>query len=83
MSDDGDQIRAYPYSARPSLYRLPGERPPAWQCTCPGRKRWQRHTQGGWECLPEEAVREYQQRHEITRVGVARLIMWLEREFRP
>lgn len=81
MRDD-EQVRAQSYTARPSLYRLPSERPPAWQCTCPGRKRYQRHG-APWECLPEREVRDYQQRHEITRVGVARLIMWLEREFRP
>jgi hypothetical protein len=54
---------------------------PAWACACVNRKPWQRHLEP-WQCLPDAAVKSYQRAQEIPRENVARMLLWLESEFR-
>ena len=60
-------VRGKPYTARPSLYRQPGDRPPLWRCVCPGMKKWRRHTEI-WQCRPEPTT-------------TGRVLGWLREEF--
>jgi hypothetical protein len=71
-----------PYVARPSLYRLPGERPPAWQCVCVNRKPWQQHLEP-WQCVTNEQVRAWRRRHPSATCSerTARALCWMEEAF--
>ena len=71
-----------PYTARPAISRLPGERIPPWLCACPDRKPWHRHREP-WECVSDEEVAAWRARHPTAtcREGSARGLAWLAREF--
>jgi len=72
----------WPYTARPSLYRLPGERIPPWQCRCQNLKRWQRHREP-WQCMVAEDVKSWRANHPDATCSdlVAKELVWLEQEF--
>ena len=72
----------WPYTARPSLYKPPGERIPPWACACPNLKPWQRHREP-WQCMTAEDVKAWRARQPVATCSevVARELGWLEREF--
>lgn len=70
---------AQPYSARPSAYRNPGERIPAWTCACPV-SAWQRHVLP-WQCLGEDIVLAHWLAYPKTTYRVVRMLAWLEDSF--
>jgi hypothetical protein len=72
----------WPYTARPSLYRLPGERIPPWVCACPGLKKWQRHREP-WQCMTAYDVATWRARHPEATCSevVAKCLSWMGKEF--
>ena len=68
------------YIITPALYKRPGERVPEWVCTCPNRKKWQRH-RFEWECLTPEQIAEWRQATGATATKAARELAWIWREF--
>ena len=68
-----------PYTARPSLYKPPGERIPPWTCACPNLKRWQRHREPP-ECVTQETIDAWSRQTKCS-PRTARYLYWLAREF--
>ncbi len=71
----------WPYTARPSLYKLPGERIPPWVCAC-NLKPYERHLDPP-ECVTEEQVKAWRARHPEATCSerTAKVMAWLEMEF--
>jgi hypothetical protein len=74
---DGEQ----PYSARPALYRLPGERIPEWRCRC-NVPSYRRHLEP-WQCVTVHQVELWRARHPGSTCSerTARALCWLENSF--
>jgi hypothetical protein len=74
----------WPYTARPSLYRLPGERIPPWACQCAGLKRWERHREPH-QCVTKEEVRAWRSANPKATCSdlVAKCLVWMASEFAP
>ena len=76
-----EQIREQPYTARPALMRLPGERIPEWRCLCPV-PNYRRHAQP-WLCIGDLELAVWRVAHPevTTNDRNARCLMWMERTF--
>jgi len=74
---DGEQ----PYSARPTLTRLPGERIPSWACAC--RVPLYKKHQEPAECLTVHDIAAWRARHPEATCSerTARALAWLEAEW--
>jgi len=72
---------AQPYTARPALTRLPGERFPAWACACPV-PHYRKHTEP-WLCIGDREFALWRATHpEVTTSDRnARCLMWLALNF--
>ena len=74
---------AQPYTARPALTRLPGERWPTWTCAC-NVPRYKRHTEP-YQCVSAQDVAAWRAAHPssgIVNDVAVRCLVWLAREFR-
>ena len=69
----------WPYTARPSLYKRPGERIPPWRCACPGLKPWQRHREP-WQCVQQATIDAWAKQTRCS-PRAARYLYWLAKEF--
>lgn len=70
------------YVIVPALYRLHGERPPAWACQCrrsDGRRvpRKYRHT-SEIDCVPRAELEAFKATYGIKSDGVAKALMFIE-----
>ena len=72
---------AQPYSARPALTRLPGERWPSWACAC--RVPHYKKHQEPQECLTVHDIAAWRKRHPEATCSerTARALAWLEAEW--